>query len=741
MVMQFKQHYAFITIILIIIVSFCDTSAQDTGDWEILNEWIYTRGAIDFVNGETGWTVGGNTLWKTDDSGETWNGFPIPGGDHTDFTSASTGWTIGSSEVFRTEDGGLTWFLSTTSQEHHYVLHLDAVNDSVIFITGVITATDSCAGWIFKTTDGGTSWHDISPSHPLNHIDFNRINFFNSNQGIVAGRCHGKAEILKTVDGGDNWEYVSLDPLVDLEGLQFINDSTAFFWARDEEGRALFCITTDLFESWTIRYVNQFSIKSCHVLDENTIFAVMLDTLLNNCLMKSSDGGYTWDNKQSVWGQASGIYFVNHDTGFTVGEGFYKSVDWGETWILNRFWAPFRDVYFINQNTGFAGSGRKLRVHGGGTTGDMFVTNNGGNSWDPVCRTGFTGSILFVNDLIGYFIEEGAINKTNDQGQTWNTVYRNNGDSTGYDMWLEDICFFDENNGWVVGNVSLIDSTGAGMLGTTDGGEHWDLVWTYLPADRFGSIHAVNNTCWAVGDPGIIAKYTEQTGWQKMPTVTDLPLNDVFFYNDSHGWISCGYFDWGNSQSLLLRTQNGGETWQQIRYSDYLINDMFFEDSAHGWAVGCDTSRQGMVLETFDGGNNWTIRAEGLSERLNALHFKDEVGWAVGGNGLVLRTDNWTTWINQNTREAYPSKFRLSQNNPNPFNPSTKIKFSLPQTYNVRIDIYNTLGQNIKTILNEKRQAGDHEFEFNAQNLASGVYYYRIEAGDFQDVKKMVLLK
>jgi len=88
-----------------------------------------------------------------------------------------------------------------------------------------------------------------------------------------------------------------------------------------------------------------------------------------------------------------------------------------------------------------------------------------------------------------------------------------------------------------------------------------------------------------------------------------------------------------------------------------------------------------------------------------------------------------------------PEAFHLNQNYPNPFNPSTKIKFLLPKSETVEIDVYNAIGQWIKTLLNQKLPAGQHELEFNASDLASGLYYYRISAGDFTDIKKMVLLK
>jgi hypothetical protein len=88
-----------------------------------------------------------------------------------------------------------------------------------------------------------------------------------------------------------------------------------------------------------------------------------------------------------------------------------------------------------------------------------------------------------------------------------------------------------------------------------------------------------------------------------------------------------------------------------------------------------------------------------------------------------------------------PISFVLYQNYPNPFNPSTKIKFELPKPEIVKIEIYNIIGQKIEILLNKPMPAGHHEVEFNCINLSSGVYLYRIEAGAWQDVKKMVLIK
>jgi hypothetical protein len=111
-----------------------------------------------------------------------------------------------------------------------------------------------------------------------------------------------------------------------------------------------------------------------------------------------------------------------------------------------------------------------------------------------------------------------------------------------------------------------------------------------------------------------------------------------------------------------------------------------------------------------------------------------------------------------NSNDLHPREYRLLQNYPNPFNPSTTIEFTLPSSENVRIEVYDITGQKVEILLNENLPAGYHEVEFNAKNLSSGIYFYRIEVedlaslakpggdgrrrtGKFQDVKKMILLR
>ncbi len=93
------------------------------------------------------------------------------------------------------------------------------------------------------------------------------------------------------------------------------------------------------------------------------------------------------------------------------------------------------------------------------------------------------------------------------------------------------------------------------------------------------------------------------------------------------------------------------------------------------------------------------------------------------------------------TETSQPDKFTLSQNYPNPFNPSTNINFTLPKTTDVQLTVYSMLGQKVATLVNSTLTAGEHSVSWDAQDMASGLYIYRIEAGDFSQTKKMILMK
>jgi hypothetical protein len=109
-------------------------------------------------------------------------------------------------------------------------------------------------------------------------------------------------------------------------------------------------------------------------------------------------------------------------------------------------------------------------------------------------------------------------------------------------------------------------------------------------------------------------------------------------------------------------------------------------------------------------------------------------------NMIVLKTASLTLGIENEFTET-PSKFKLGQNYPNPFNPVTSINYEVPKDSKVKISVYDIKGGEIATLVNENKSAGRYTVSFDGTNLTSGIYFYRIQAGDFTDTRKMILTK
>ncbi|MBN2090883.1 PQQ-binding-like beta-propeller repeat protein [candidate division KSB1 bacterium] len=140
------------------------------------------------------------------------------------------------------------------------------------------------------------------------------------------------------------------------------------------------------------------------------------------------------------------------------------------------------------------------------------------------------------------------------------------------------------------------------------------------------------------------------------------------------------------------------------------------------------------------------LRAENLREQ--TLKVKDALGGEIisdllaDGRELLITQNLSRILLSLSEQTSLPAEFELSQNYPNPFNPTTKIKFALPENFHIQISIYNVLGENVATIVDEQLAAGYHQVEVNAQDFASGVYFYVLQVvGRFREVRKMILMK
>lgn len=141
----------------------------------------------------------------------------------------------------------------------------------------------------------------------------------------------------------------------------------------------------------------------------------------------------------------------------------------------------------------------------------------------------------------------------------------------------------------------------------------------------------------------------------------------------------------------------------------------------------------------------------GFTDNTRPYYFtysKTSASYTAAANGFPLGDLNWwpekkAQWITdvKTVQTTAPIKYSLDQNYPNPFNPATVINYSIPKESVVKLKVYNVLGKEVATLVNSNQKAGDYKIQFNASNLASGVYFYTISAGNFVNTKKMILIK
>ena len=160
------------------------------------------------------------------------------------------------------------------------------------------------------------------------------------------------------------------------------------------------------------------------------------------------------------------------------------------------------------------------------------------------------------------------------------------------------------------------------------------------------------------------------------------------------------------------------------------------------------TNAEGLVVDslTYDDKAPWPIEADGEGATLELLDPESDnslgENWKASvGHGTPGRKNSVVTSLDEINKVIIPEKFSLSQNFPNPFNPSTKIQFTLSSQQNTTLKIYDILGNEIETLVSGIKPAGVYEVMLDATNLPSGVYFYKLQAGEFVGTKKMILLR
>jgi photosystem II stability/assembly factor-like uncharacterized protein len=294
-------------------------------------------------------------------------------------------------------------------------------------------------------------------------------------------------------------------------------------------------------------------------------------------------------------------------------------------WVSTRVGPAGQDlnvVFFLDSKRGWVG----------GDKGFLSRTDDGGHSWvrQIVETTDAINDIYFRDKEAGFLIAGNAIFATRDNGTRWSEVRRfTQKEFDGADVELYSVRFSSKKKGWAVGSVSKRDSViDSILLFTENGGESWQRL---RAPSRLELIHlefANDKRGWIVGDEGtILATVDAGQTWTKQVSGTAGTIYHVDFRSDKKGFAV-------GSRGTVLRTTDGGDTWTPVTVNtrSTLLN-VKFVDNDSGWAIG----RGGTILRTSDGGLTWVEQESGTKQNLYGLYFAKKIGWAVGGDGLVLR--------------------------------------------------------------------------------------------------------
>ncbi len=376
---------------------------------------------------------------------------------------------------------------------------------------------------------------------------------------------------------------------------------------------------------------------------------------------------------------------------------------------------------FWDANTGYhAGvlySASTLNIHKTTNGGLNYVQQSSG--WTA---QRFMTTWLLSPDTVIMAGNYGKIIKTMNGGNNWTTVYAD----TTLQFW--GLWFTTSQTGFVAGSNGTI-------MKTTNRGDNW-LIVTSPSITALDGIWFVNENTGYIGGANVFLKTTDGgTTWVNknglfisgFETATS-----VYFSNANTGV-------YGTNASRIVRTTDGGETYTEVfNSSSNAIWGLSFVNASTGY--GCTSS--GKVVKTTNGGVNWGFQNTPLTENLYEIYFPNEnTGYVACWSGKILKTTNGGLTYAGQTGSEVPKNFELGQNFPNPFNPSTVIRFKVAGNSNVSIKIFDINGKEVQTLVNERMNAGSYEVNFTADGLGSGVYYYKMETGSFSETKRMMYLK
>ncbi len=386
------------------------------------------------------------------------------------------------------------------------------------------------------------------------------------------------------------------------------------------------------------------------------------------------------------------------------------------------------------------------------STSEYLQTKDGGKNWElkEIEGEDYLKSIFFVNKEVGYTTAGlGKIYSTKNGGDSWELY------GTEYDYGFNDIYFIDENNGWMVGEHFIDEGHGKGIIiHTSDGGKTWEtqLAIGGIEPNKliyFRSIKMKNeNIGWVISSPpndgfgetDVFKTENDGVNWELITT---------FRYPTSRLKLAAGDTLWagGGGYDVFAASPDGGKTWLNTDWPTYrYVSSISPYTGKIGWMASQHPFKDStyQLNYTEDMGATWTKEFE-IKGRIRDIENKDGYIWLVGFNGLIMKKKIDIRTDLEILKEV-PSSFEVYQNYPNPFNPTTTIEYTLPTEGNVKLEVYNSIGQLVNVLVKGNQSAGRQRVTWNGKDsfggsVSSGIYFYRIKTNSFSQVKKMILAR
>jgi hypothetical protein len=391
----------------------------------------------------------------------------------------------------------------------------------------------------------------------------------------------------------------------------------------------------------------------------------------------------------------------------TRGGGVFCSTDNGGTWAAVDSGLTNLNVYSL------AVSGTYLFA---GTYGGVFLSTNGGARWTAV-NNGLTDFHVYALAVSGMNLFAG----TGDAGY-------NNELAAGHGVFLS------TNNGtsWTKVNTGLMDTSVYAFAVDSNGAGGTNL----FAGTNGGVFLSTNNgTNWTPASTGL--KYVRSLS--------------VFPHEASGTHLFAGMLTLG--AGVFLSTNNG-TSWAKVGLGLASYVPALAVSGTSLFAGTCQYLKAGPPIGVLLSTNNfagWIAVNEGLPPEYpgDSTGYLDIRCLAIAGQNLFAGTSDgvWRRPLSEMITSVepvtsdLPHEFVLQQNYPNPFNPSTTIKFELPKASGVRLSVFDMLGREVSVLVNERRDAGAYDVKVDGTSLASGMYFYRLHAGDFTQTKRILLLR